>query len=474
MVKKYQIFISSTYMDLIQEREKVRDVILSLYQFPIGMEMFSAGNVKQWEIIKETISSSDYYILIIGMRYGSVLEDGPDKGMSYTEKEYRYAKSLGIPIIAYFKDEKTITMDKTDNDHKKLKKLEAFKKEVQKGREVKWFSNVDQLGTEVSLSLHKEMEKGDRPGWIRDEDLQDIIELRSNNKALIEENERLSNELDSEKKRNSSERKPYLDISLAYSIQNSEQHPEYYQHKNIMQIEEDETIRLKLVKISTESIKKEYEPITRGSIPQELSRFITDDEIRNYNAALPAQSEIEKYVRIYTSFLRLKENGVATRFIIHNNGKAKATDISITIQFPEEILVFDIDEAMHIPTPQEPDKGKDLLKIAEYRAQRELATALDLKKPQIEDFYSYVASDGIRPLSSMVLTPKTSIYQSITVGDNAVNITDQQGIVHTKTSSFDGIYIVPYKAGEYEIKATIMCAEYESPQVRIIKVVVEE
>ena len=42
--KKYQIFISSTYSDLITERDAVRNVILEMYQFPIGMEMFSVSN----------------------------------------------------------------------------------------------------------------------------------------------------------------------------------------------------------------------------------------------------------------------------------------------------------------------------------------------------------------------------------------------------------------------------------------------
>lgn len=51
MDKKYQVFISSTYKDLIEEREKVRDVILSMYHFPIGMEMFNAADEEQWEII---------------------------------------------------------------------------------------------------------------------------------------------------------------------------------------------------------------------------------------------------------------------------------------------------------------------------------------------------------------------------------------------------------------------------------------
>lgn len=43
MEKKYQIFISSTYEDLIEERRKVQDTILSMYQFPIGMESGKEG-----------------------------------------------------------------------------------------------------------------------------------------------------------------------------------------------------------------------------------------------------------------------------------------------------------------------------------------------------------------------------------------------------------------------------------------------
>lgn len=66
MKKKYQIFISSTYKDLVKARAKVRDAILSMMHFPVGMEMFNAADEEQWEIIKETIDSSDYYVLILG------------------------------------------------------------------------------------------------------------------------------------------------------------------------------------------------------------------------------------------------------------------------------------------------------------------------------------------------------------------------------------------------------------------------
>lgn len=127
MEKKYQIFISSTYTDLIEERKKVRDTILNMLHFPVGMEVFGAADEEQWEIIKDTIDSSDYYVLIIAHRYGTIISEGPDAGISYTEKEYRYAKEKGIPILAFLMDDSVaVTLDKIDSEHKE--ELQKFKK----------------------------------------------------------------------------------------------------------------------------------------------------------------------------------------------------------------------------------------------------------------------------------------------------------------------------------------------------------
>src|SRR4051812_38300340 len=103
--KKYQVFVSSTYSDLIKAREEVIKVILSLYQIPIGMEMFSADNEEQWSIIRSTIDNSDYYILIVGHRYGSLTKEN----ISFTEKEFDYAKSIGLPIIAFVRNREIAT-----------------------------------------------------------------------------------------------------------------------------------------------------------------------------------------------------------------------------------------------------------------------------------------------------------------------------------------------------------------------------
>ena len=84
-MKKYQIFISSTYIDLIDERQAAVEAILQSGHIPAGMELFAASNQSQWEIIKKWIDESDIYMLILGGRYGSIEQTS---GLSYTELEY--------------------------------------------------------------------------------------------------------------------------------------------------------------------------------------------------------------------------------------------------------------------------------------------------------------------------------------------------------------------------------------------------
>ena len=168
MKKKYQIFISSTYEDLKEERKKVQDTILSMYHFPIGMEMFSAADKKQWEIIRETIDSSDYYILIIGHRYGSVIKEGEHDVISYTQKEFRYALEQKIPVLAFLIDNDVAIMpEKMEQNASRRKQLEWFKNEVKNGRMVQFWKNKDDLASKVSVALSNEISRGKRLGWVR-------------------------------------------------------------------------------------------------------------------------------------------------------------------------------------------------------------------------------------------------------------------------------------------------------------------
>lgn len=94
--KKLQVFVSSTYTDLIEERQTAVQAILDAGHIPAGMELFKAGK-SQMKTIQKWIDESDVYMLILGGRYGSIEESS---GLSYTELEYRYALSKNMPVFA--------------------------------------------------------------------------------------------------------------------------------------------------------------------------------------------------------------------------------------------------------------------------------------------------------------------------------------------------------------------------------------
>ncbi|UBK99505.1 DUF4062 domain-containing protein [Clostridium perfringens] len=187
MEKRYQVFISSTFADLQEERKGIMEAIMDLNCFPAGMEMFPANDSEQFEYIKTIIDESDYYVLVLAGRYGSVAEDGK----SYTEKEFDYAKEKGIPVLVFVKkDLENIPVGKTDNDSEKKKNLEIFREKAMGNKLAKYWNNADDLKYSVSSSLSRSFKTHPRIGWVRgnisssEELLRQINELRMENDSL--------------------------------------------------------------------------------------------------------------------------------------------------------------------------------------------------------------------------------------------------------------------------------------------------
>lgn len=184
--KLYQVFISSTYSDLEAERSAVEQTLLACGCVPIGMERFPSTNKEQFEYIKSIMNYIDYYILIIGGRYGTINDE---TGLSYTEMEYDYAVDMGIPILVFLKDKSTITQDKMD---KHQVELEAFTKKVSSKRLRNEFKNQDELKVKVMQAINFAKSNDPRPGWVRANFgnpaklLLEINNLRNENEELKE------------------------------------------------------------------------------------------------------------------------------------------------------------------------------------------------------------------------------------------------------------------------------------------------
>lgn len=171
--KIYQVFVSSTYTDLETERLKViRDMLMSDF-FPLGMESFPASSEEQLAFCKRMIDRSDYYVLIIGIRYGSETEDG----LSYTELEYDYAKERGVPILVFVSEDPEIKPSKFLETESKREKFERFRERVMSSSVVKLWRTAEDLSSSVIASLHSEINVHPRFGLIRPDTTLDIPEI---------------------------------------------------------------------------------------------------------------------------------------------------------------------------------------------------------------------------------------------------------------------------------------------------------
>lgn len=194
MDKRYQVFVSSTYEDLQDERKEVMQALLELDCIPAGMELFPASNDDQWTLIKRVIDDSDYYLLVIGGKYGSTNEDG----ISYTQMEFEYALNSGKPIISFLhKSPDKIPSGKSEQDPVKKEKLEQFKK-LAKKKLIKYWDNPENLGSVVSRSMVRLIKDYPAEGWVKSgsnidaESTKEIAYLQRENRRLKEKLEQVN------------------------------------------------------------------------------------------------------------------------------------------------------------------------------------------------------------------------------------------------------------------------------------------
>ena len=159
MNKKYSIFISSTYEDLKEYRKYIHDAILKDGHFPIAMENFTASNKSQWEMIEPLIDECDYYLLILGFKYGSIDENTK---LSYTEKEYNYAKSIDKPILSFILDD-CLNIEKYHDARIK----QFIENVLDNNRQVQFCKNKETVSSDVIIALNNLYKDLPKDGWIK-------------------------------------------------------------------------------------------------------------------------------------------------------------------------------------------------------------------------------------------------------------------------------------------------------------------
>jgi len=166
--KKLQVFVSSTFSDLIKERQAAVESILTAGHIPAGMELFTPGNESQLEVIKQWIDESDVYLLILGSRYGSI---EAKTGKSYTQLEYEYALSRSKPLFAcVLKDEaldaRVAAQDAKVSALENPQKLKEFRATVLT-RMCRFWEDHKDIKITVAETLSHFSRRENLAGWVR-------------------------------------------------------------------------------------------------------------------------------------------------------------------------------------------------------------------------------------------------------------------------------------------------------------------
>lgn len=193
--RKLQVFVSSTYTDLIEERQAAVEAILSAGHIPAGMELFSAGDEAQMTVIKRWIDESDVYLLILGGRYGSI---DKESGKSYTQLEYEYAVETRKAFFAVVMSDSAL-----DARHKSLgsaaierniRELENFRASVL-SKLVKFWDDKKDIQMTILKTLSEFSERDELIGWVKGDRTVNSLLLSEEITKLTNENADLKNQI---------------------------------------------------------------------------------------------------------------------------------------------------------------------------------------------------------------------------------------------------------------------------------------
>lgn len=114
--------------------------------------------------------------------------------ISFTEKEFNYAKAIGVPIISFVRNRGVATIpSEREIDPRKEELLKAFLDKVLDNSICDFWNSENELGQKVAISLSKMFFKTPRIGWVKAN--KSTLETTEELTKLVQENRELREEI---------------------------------------------------------------------------------------------------------------------------------------------------------------------------------------------------------------------------------------------------------------------------------------
>jgi hypothetical protein len=172
MDKNAKVFLSSTFVDLIEYRKKAIEVLNRYKCVPLAMEFFDSLTQDPQTVCEDEIRECDIFIGIYAHRFGWAPKR---KRKSITRMEYELARELKKDRLCFIVDENVAWKPKFI-EHDKQKELKRFLKIVKNDLTISFFKDPQDLAVKLATSLGKllakkqapagKAEKGEPPGRV--------------------------------------------------------------------------------------------------------------------------------------------------------------------------------------------------------------------------------------------------------------------------------------------------------------------
>lgn len=157
-----KIFLSSTYLDLVEHRKAVVQALRTMGEEVGHMEVFGANDNEPTKASLEELDECDAVVGVYAYRYGTVPKGSK---VSVTEEEYLYAASKNLPILVFVINEDHDWPPKKIDEN--LTRIKKFKSKLTSEHTPAYFTTPDNLATQVVAAVGRLVKKSisdSRPG----------------------------------------------------------------------------------------------------------------------------------------------------------------------------------------------------------------------------------------------------------------------------------------------------------------------
>ncbi len=173
--KVYQVFLSATYLDLIEARRQVYEVLPELHCLPVVFRDHDGSERAHWQQVRASIDACDYVLLLLGSRYGTLTASG----VSRTHQEIVYAQHKQKPVLVLMHEnpgQRPAAWQEATPEGRL--RFQEFRATMARGMVVTWNEVEDlalTLRTTMAQLIQAKPARGLLPALPQDEELKDKL-----------------------------------------------------------------------------------------------------------------------------------------------------------------------------------------------------------------------------------------------------------------------------------------------------------